>query len=175
MNLQQEIISSLGKCVNEDTREEYETRLNRSQLTRDENEHTHFCAYFVPYNPVSKKVLIGDHKKSGLWLMPGGHIDQGETLIATLNREIEEELGVANFFSKKPEPFLLTITNINQDVRNCEKHFDVWHIMETNGSDFKIDYTEYNEVRWVTIAQAQQIIVDPASLEALKVLNNQSK
>ena len=95
--------------------------------------YSHVCAYFVPYNPETKQILIGDHKKSGLWLMPGGHVDAGESLLTTLNREIEEELGIANFYQERPEPFLLSITNIVTGVRPCQKHFDVWHIMETNG------------------------------------------
>ena len=167
MNLQSEIEAALDRCVAASDRVEYQARLIEGALVRDENIHSHCCAYFVPYNPATKQILLGDHKKSGLWLMPGGHIDANETLLTTLNREIEEELGVSNFYTQRPEPFLLSITNIVTDVRPCQKHFDVWHVMETDGEGLEIDYTEYNEVRWVTIKEARALVTDPANLMAL--------
>jgi 8-oxo-dGTP pyrophosphatase MutT (NUDIX family) len=172
MNLQQEIESSLDVCADEVTRDAYEARLQSGPLERDVDPISHFCAYFVPFNPVTKELLIGDHKKSGLWLMPGGHIDAGETLYTTINREIEEELGVVNFFTERPLPFLMTITDILHDVRPCKKHFDIWHKVETDGKDFEIDYTEYHEVRWVTISEARKLITDPANILALNALEN---
>ena len=170
MNLQEEITAVLDKCVNQQEAAEYSERLKEGLLTRDENIHSHFCAYFLPYNPENGTLLIGAHKKSGLWLVPGGHIDKSEGLLETVNREIHEELGVTDFFTEKPEPFLLTITNIVNDVRPCKKHFDVWHVVETDGKDFEIDHTEYHEVRWVTISQARELIEDPANLKALSAL-----
>jgi 8-oxo-dGTP pyrophosphatase MutT (NUDIX family) len=170
MNLQSEIEAALDRCVAANDRVEYQARLIEGALVRDENIHSHCCAYFAPYNPATKQILLGDHKKSGLWLMPGGHIDANETLLTTLNRKIEEELGVSNFYTQRPEPFLLSITNIVTDVRPCQKHFDVWHVMETDGEGLEIDYTEYNEVRWVTIEQARALVTDPANLMALDKL-----
>ena len=61
-------------------------RLEKGELTRDDGNVSHFCCYFLPYNPATKQVFIVHHKKSGLWLSPGGHIDQGESLMQTLNR-----------------------------------------------------------------------------------------
>lgn len=170
MKLKEEILSALDKCTDQGIRESYKRRLNKGNLVRDEDIVSHFCAYFVPYNPKNKTVLVGGHKKSGLWLMPGGHIDKGETMLDTLNREIEEELGVSDFFIERPEPFLLTITPIQHDTRPCREHFDVWHVMETDGSDFKVDYAEYNEVRWLSIPEARKIVIDPANLKALEIL-----
>ena len=71
-------------------------------LTRDENPESHFCVYFLPYNQKTNEVFIIHHKKSGLWLSPGGHIDKGEDLLRAVNREISEELGIVDFFSEKP-------------------------------------------------------------------------
>jgi len=172
MTLTQEITAALSVCENVAVEKEYKERLVQGDLARDENIHSHFCAYFVPFNSDTKQVLLGDHKKSGLWLMPGGHIDANESLLATLNREILEELGVAEFYTERPEPFLLTITNIVTDVRPCKKHFDVWHLMETDGEGLEIDYTEYNEVRWVTITEARELITDSANLVALDRLEH---
>jgi len=42
--------------------------------------------------------------------------------------------------------------------------------METSEEGLQVDYTEYNEVRWVSIAEARGLVVDPANLEALSRL-----
>lgn len=64
------------------------SRIEKGQLTRDENISSHFCVYFAAYDPECKQVFIGQHKKSGLWLFNGGHIDKGETPNETLKREM---------------------------------------------------------------------------------------
>src|SRR3989339_1007678 len=99
-------------CENENARTAFLKRLEEGSFTRDENPQSHFCAYFLPYNTENKKVFIIHHKKSNLWISPGGHIDQGEGFLETLDREIEEELGVKNLFKELPSPFLCTITPI---------------------------------------------------------------
>ena len=38
----------------------------------------HLVAYFVPVDAPGRSVLLGDHVKSGLWLPPGGHVEEGE-------------------------------------------------------------------------------------------------
>ena len=55
-------------------------RFSMGNLTRDEDNKSHFCAYFAAYDPNAKEVFIGHHKKSGLWLFNGGHIDKDENL-----------------------------------------------------------------------------------------------
>ena len=52
----------------------------------------HLISYFVPIDPVRRQILLVDHKKAGLWLPPGGHIDEGEHPKEAASREMEEEL-----------------------------------------------------------------------------------
>lgn len=42
----------------------------------------------------NQKVLLIHHRKSGLWLPPGGHMDLHETPDSALVREIKEELNL---------------------------------------------------------------------------------
>ena len=168
-------IESISKVISpslcdEATYKDYQERLGKGLPTRDENPSSHFCAYFLPYDTSRKKVFIVHHKKSGLWISPGGHIDKGETLLSALNREIEEELGVKNFFSEPPSPFLLTTTPIENQNHPCRKHYDVWVLVPTDGSDFNIDPKEFHDTKWLTIVEARAKVTDLANIEALKAV-----
>ncbi len=142
-------------------------RLSEGDLTRDENPKTHFCAYFLPYNKEIRKVFIIHHKKSGLWLSPGGHIDREEDLMTTLNREIDEELGIKNKITEKIKPFLLTITPINNSVQPCKEHLDIWYQIPMSESEITVNPTEFHNSRWVTISEARELITNQPNLEAL--------
>ncbi|MFA6042312.1 MAG: NUDIX domain-containing protein [Patescibacteria group bacterium] len=148
----------------------FRERLEEGKWTRDENPQSHFCAYFLPYNPETKEVFIVHHKKSGLWIAPGGHIDEGETLFQTLNREIEEELGVKQFFSSSQMPFLLTITPIEMQTHPCKMHYDIWYLVQTNGKNFQIDPKEFLATKWLSIEAARKYVTDPPNLKALEMI-----
>lgn len=163
-------IVSPSICDSESTRISYLERLEEGAFTRDGNPKSHFCAYFLPYNKKNKKVFIIHHKKSGFWLSPGGHIDQGEGLLKALNREINEELGVKRFFKKLPSPFLLTITPIENTTQPCKTHFDIWYLVDIDGSDFNVDPKEFYDAKWMTINEAGKIVTDLANRKALEIL-----
>ncbi len=155
------------KLCNEQIANYWLERLEKRDLTRDDGNVSHFCCYFLPYNSATKQVFIVYHKKSGLWLSPGGHIDKDESLMQTLNREIGEELGVKENIKEDIRPFLLTITPIENRVKPCKEHLDIWYRFPADGSEFNVDPKEFYTTRWVSIEQARQLITDPPNLEAL--------
>ena len=157
-------------CSSEDVYHEYIERLREGLLTRDENSQNHFCVYFLPYNIQVKKVFLVHHKKSGWWLSPGGHVDKGETVFESLNREIHEELGVKDFFKDIQIPFFLTITPIENQKQPCKKHFDVWYLVPTDGKNFIIDSQEFFDTKWLTVEEAKKIVINPQNISALKIL-----
>jgi 8-oxo-dGTP pyrophosphatase MutT (NUDIX family) len=141
-------------------------------LTRDEGAASHFCAYFLPYNPNTKQVFIVHHKKAGLWLSPGGHIDKGELLLEALNREIKEELGVINFFPELLKPFLITVTPIDNPIQlSCKEHLDIWFLLKTDGSNFHVDPREFHSFKWMSLDEAKNIITDEANLKAINIIS----
>jgi 8-oxo-dGTP pyrophosphatase MutT (NUDIX family) len=166
--LQDEIRSIVSPSIcNQEIADYWLKRLGKGDLTRDEGNPSHFCCYFLPYNPATKQMFIVHHKKSGLWLSPGGHIDNGESLMQTLNREIGEELGVKEKIKEEIKPFLLTITPIENRVQPCKEHLDIWYRFPTDGSEFNVDPREFHATRWVSIKEARELMTDPPNLEAI--------
>ena len=63
-------------------------------MKHDENKlEKHFTASALIINKEGK-VLLVNHKKLGVWLYPGGHIELHETPDETLVREVKEETGL---------------------------------------------------------------------------------
>lgn len=150
------------KFLNDETALKYLERIKEGKLTKHENPFSHMCAYFAPYDPVAKQLFIGNHKKSGLWLVNGGHIDENETLKDALKREIVEEWGLDSEDFDIPEPQLLTICPINNpEKQKCTEHFDIWHFIPVNKENFNPDMekllTEFSEVGWFTYEEAMKL------------------
>lgn len=145
-------------------------RIEQGNLIRDEDEKSHFCVYFLPYNPDTQKVFITHHKKSDLWISPGGHIEKGETLLDALVREIKEELGLDFDIEEIDAPFMISITEIDNPPQLCRSHYDIWYLISTDGGDFNIDSQEFHEARWVTLSRARELVTDPNNIKALDLL-----
>lgn len=57
-----------------------------------------YCFVATAYAVREGRVLLLKHKKLGLWLPPGGHIDEGETPDQAALRELKEETGLEGDF-----------------------------------------------------------------------------
>lgn len=159
-------------CPDQRTFERFCQRIEEGNLTRAENPASHFDVHFCPINPKTKEVFLTLHKKSNLWLFPGGHLELGETPDQAVNREIEEELGVSQFFKETPEPFLFSIVDIDRNERSCKTHHDLWYRMETDGADFVLDPSEFHQTGWMTITKARTLVTDPNNLVVLERIEN---
>jgi len=150
-------------------------RLSQGSLTRDENPQSHFCAFFAPFDPVAKQVFIGHHIKADRWLFNGGHLDQGETPLEAMKREMKEEWGEEiGPYMLLPE-HLLTITDIDSSVVSCRKHYDLWYFVQIDKNQFKPDEKklakEFHQWGWKTEAQAKALCRDQDVGEVLKMIN----
>jgi 8-oxo-dGTP pyrophosphatase MutT (NUDIX family) len=144
-------------------------RVKEVFLSWEDNEHCHFCVYFPAYDPARKLIFIGHHKKSGLWLANGGHLDKNETPKQALKREIAEEWGfdmeVGNL-----SPSLLTITEIenNPAKKPCKTHYDIWYFIPQNSDKFAPDQNllakEFYETAWKTFPEARSLAKDKNTL-----------
>lgn len=152
-------------------------RIEEGSLTRDENPKSHFCAYFAAFDPQAKEVFIGHHKKAGLWLFNGGHIDEGETIRETVMREIGEEWGLDGQDFEIKAPALLTITEINNPTKQpCNFHYDLWCFISVNKGTFNPVETklmgEFHEAGWKSLEEARSLIKDKSTLQAIDFVEN---
>ncbi len=159
------IISAVGadNCV----RSAFELRIKENKFSESEDPFSHFCVYFPAYDPQNKLVFIGHHKKSGLWLFNGGHIEKDESPHSALKREISEEWGIDIEIGNNIKPELLTITKIenNPAGRPCKEHYDIWFFMSQDSKTFAPDKNllekEFYQIGWKTFGEARLLAKDP--------------
>lgn len=119
----------------------------------------HLVSYFVVADLEKSQLLLVDHRKSGLWLPPGGHVEPDEDPTETVKREAKEELAIeASFWSEKP--LFLTATR----TTGALSHLDIslWYLLEQESS-VKIDYDEreFHQVRWFKMGELPLDRCDP--------------
>lgn len=95
-------------------------------------------------------VLLVHHRKAGLWLPPGGHVDPDETPLQTAQREITEELG-HDLPLLHPQPIMATRSTT---VGAPPQHEDVtlWYAFQgSRDHDYDWDAREFHDVKWFAI------------------------
>lgn len=89
------------------------------------------------------QILIAKRAKEvhqgGLWEFPGGKVEQGETTLQALKRELHEEIGI-NFTQATP------LIQIHHDYDDKSVFLDVWTIDKFTGNAVG---QEGQEIRWI--------------------------
>jgi 8-oxo-dGTP pyrophosphatase MutT (NUDIX family) len=99
--------------------------------------------------PLPGGVLLVEHRKSGLCLPPGGHLEPGEDPWDAAVRECREELGVQAepLFPGDRSPLFVTRT----PTAEVAPHIDVslWYVIKGEaGVDLDWDHRVFASVRW---------------------------
>lgn len=175
--LGKEIEKLLDKACSEEVALKFRQKLQEGKLTRDEDPKIHFCAYFAACDYKKKQIFIGHHKKSGLWLFNGGHIDEGETLREAVKREVGEEWGLDISDLDVESPALLTTAEINNPIKQtCRLHLDIWHFINIDKDKFNPDplklAEEFYSVEWMNLARAREIVKDKGTLQAIDFIES---
>lgn len=102
------------------------------RIEKPANPPKHLVSYSVVIDPFKKKVLLADHKKSGLWLPTGGHVEPDEHPKETALRELKEELGI-EFDLLLEKPLFITVT---ETVGSTAGHTDIslWYVFKGDSS-----------------------------------------
>lgn len=109
------------------------------------------------------RVLLHRHKRLGIWLQPGGHVDPGESCEAAALREVAEETGL--------QGRLVSDAPLHVDVHEGPRghvHLDVrWLIRVATGAAPAPAAGESQDVQWFTVPAALAV-TDLAAANAIR-------
>jgi 8-oxo-dGTP pyrophosphatase MutT (NUDIX family) len=101
------------------------------------------------------RVVLHRHKRLGIWLQPGGHVDPGETAAEGAARETLEETGLAAFHPDG-RPSLVHV-DVHPGPRG-HLHLDLRYLLLADGSaPLHPDAGESPDVAWFTPAEVRAI------------------
>jgi 8-oxo-dGTP pyrophosphatase MutT (NUDIX family) len=114
-------------------------------------------------------VVLHLHKRLGVWLQPGGHLEAGETPWAAARREAREETGLRLRWASVDAAGVPPLAHL--DVHpggNGHTHLDLRYVLRTVGaSDPAPPQNESQDVRWFAWADALAI-ADPGLVGFLR-------
>lgn len=119
----------------------------------------HLVSYFLLVDRAAESVLLCDHRLSGLWLPTGGHVEPGEHPLATVQREVVEELGITAEADQAwgDRPFFLTMTETAGSPATRHVDVSLWFALAGHvGQRLQPDQREFTEVRWWTPAELRR-------------------
>lgn len=111
-------------------------------------------------------MILHRHRRLGIWVQPGGHVDGGEEPAAAALREATEETGL-HLDHAEVEPALVHV-DVHAGPRG-HTHLDLRYLLLADTRDPAPPAGESQEVRWVTFAQARSL-ADPGLQGAIGML-----
>ena len=124
------------------------------RLAKPATPDQHLAVYAALIDDDSRSVLYVHHGKARAYLMPGGHVDDGEDPRRTVVRELREELGYAPPFHPAfgDNPFFVSVCR----TRGENPHTDVtlWFAFAASQSAaITPDLREFSDVRWFAMTE----------------------
>ena len=132
------------------------------------------------------KLLVVHHKKLGIWLHPGGHVDENESFLEALIREIKEEVGLSveiisnNKFKtnkyehvkEEPTPFRVSVSVNKRAIR-------LDYVAKTNTNKITLQEQELLDYKWITEEEINELNTSPLfkelAHEAFKIIRVQTR
>ncbi len=154
-----------------DEREATAIKRFRSELDRlvepcsEDADTTHVTASAIVVGP--RGLLLHRHKRLGIWLQPGGHIDPGEDPPDAAIREVREETGMATtHFAGFPQ-----LVHIDaHDGPRGHFHLDLRYLLTAGEADPHPPAGESQDVRWWSWPEAESID-EPGLAGVVRALN----
>lgn len=130
----------------------------------------HLTASAFVLSPERDALLLIFHKKLGIWVQPGGHIEPGdESLLAAAQREAEEEVGL-KLAGDQGAIFDIDIHLIPaRKDEPAHEHFDVRYQFVSPTRQF-VRTDEVADVRWAPLVELEQLTTDESVLRAARKL-----
>jgi nucleoside triphosphatase len=122
------------------------------------------CVGALIVNPKGKFFLMRSHKWNNLFVLPGGHIELGETMEQALKREVKEETGLDVF----DIDFICVLEFVFDNVFYKKKHFIfIDFACKTNSGKVKLG-EEAEEYTWATISEAFRLPLEPYTKKTIE-------
>ena len=116
------------------------------------------------FDPAGRLLLMRSHKWGGRYVVPGGHVELGETLEAALRREVVEETGLAIH----DIAFICMQEFIYDPAFWKPRHFIFFDFAcRTEMTEVQLN-EEAEEYAWVTVDEALRLPVEPYTVKAIR-------
>lgn len=119
-------------------------------------------------HPTEPKIALHLHKKLGMWMQMGGHVELHEDPLEALSHELKEEAGLSKEdyeilqttdrpiprgSKSLPIPFHFEV----HEFSNGHKHIDLEYVVRSKVSRLKPDQNESQQIDWYTIEQIREL------------------
>ncbi|EOD00126.1 NUDIX domain-containing protein [Caldisalinibacter kiritimatiensis] len=122
----------------------------------------------IIFNPDKKILLCKSSKWDNNYVIPGGHIELGETMEEALRREVLEETGLKIY---DINPIGIT-ESIFSDAYHQQKHFIfIAYICKTDSYDVTLN-EEAEEYKWVDLKEIEDLELDGFTESLLNKIRN---
>lgn len=116
----------------------------------------HFCVSVYVYDEKEQKVLLIKHKKMGLWVQPGGHVEPNESMEEAAIREVYEETGLTVELLGKRVPrncdYILPLAIQKNLVKDDHVHMDFVYVAKVIGNNELIQNIEETDgIKWYSL------------------------
>jgi 8-oxo-dGTP diphosphatase len=120
-----------------------------------------------------QQVLLVEHRKLGMWLYPGGHIEPDEDPVQAVLREVAEETGLACRIVTAPQfvhpaatvlpaPFTILVHDIPANAQTpLHQHIDLVYVLAPERGQATPQLEEVTGCRWVPLAGVADLHTPP--------------
>lgn len=116
----------------------------------------------------ARGIVLHRHKRLGIWLQPGGHVDPGEAPWEAAAREATEETGLV-VTHPAGGPRLAHVDVHRGAKERCFLHLDLRYLLLAGDDDPQPPDGESPDARWFTLDEAAEV-ADPGLVGALRAL-----
>ncbi|MCL2630681.1 MAG: NUDIX domain-containing protein [Firmicutes bacterium] len=139
----------------------------------------HFTATGLVFNSQNQMLMIL-HKKQGVWLPPGGHIEENELPETAVIREVFEETGIRaeiipampikNLSDKQCAELNSPFTMLLEDIEGngTHNHIDLVYICRAINENPTICEAENTDIGWFTLPEIEALKTYPNVIKTAK-------